>query len=202
MRATKQREQIERQATLTTRADGTLRLAVVADTHAAPHPALLDCLRERRPDAILHAGDIGDLAVLDALSEAGRVLAVRGNIDAHARDLPDVLVLDLERPTRAGPPELALRLLMTHIGVYGVTLRAEVARRARARKASLVVCGHSHVPFVGRDRGLAIFNPGSAGPRRFRLPIVFGIIELGARSVALRHVSCETGRDWAPDAPG
>ncbi|HLV68483.1 MAG TPA: metallophosphoesterase family protein [Polyangiaceae bacterium] len=196
MRAAKRTKHQERHATLTTRPDGTLRLAVVADTHSAPHPALLELLRERRPDAILHAGDIGDLAVLDALSTVSPVLAVRGNIDVHARDLPDVLVLDVVRD--APSARLALRVLMTHIGVYGPKLRAEVARRAMAHEASLVVCGHSHVPFIGRERGLALFNPGSAGPRRFRLPIVFGIIDLSADGVHLRHVSCETGRDWTP----
>ena len=69
---------------------------------------------------------------------------------------------------------------------------------ARARGASLVVCGHSHVPFIGRDQGLVVFNPGSIGPRRFHLPIVFGVIDLGPGGVKLRHVDCETGRTWEP----
>ncbi len=58
--------------------------------------------------------------------------------------------------------------------------------------------GHSHVPFIGRDRDLAIFNPGSIGPRRFHLPIVFGVLDVKDRKVSMRHVSCETGEVWSP----
>jgi predicted phosphodiesterase len=60
------------------------------------------------------------------------------------------------------------------------------------------VCGHSHVPFIGRDRGLAIFNPGSVGPRRFDLPIVWGTMSLGPRGLALAHVDAATGAPWQP----
>jgi predicted phosphodiesterase len=72
----------------------------------------------------------------------------------------------------------------------------------RAEDASLVVCGHSHVPFIGRDRGLAVFNPGSIGPRRFHLPIVFGTIDLSPTEVRLAHIDCETGTAWSPRASG
>jgi predicted phosphodiesterase len=73
-----------------------------------------------------------------------------------------------------------------------------VARRATSERAGLVVCGHSHVPFIGRDRGIGMFNPGSIGPRRFQLPIVLGHIEVAANSVKLRHIDCETGQTWLP----
>jgi putative phosphoesterase len=187
-----QTRQVTRSAALPLHDDGSLRLAVVADTHSQPHPATIGHLASLRPDAILHAGDIGDLGVLDGLAAVAPVLAVRGNIDAHARDLPDVLVLDVG----AG----ALRILMLHIGVYGPKLRGEVARLARAQETSLVVCGHSHVPFIGRDAGLGVFNPGSAGPRRFHLPIVFGMMELSPAGVRLRHIDCESGNTWLPPA--
>ena len=62
-----------------------------------------------------------------------------------------------------------------------------------------MVCGHSHVPFIGIDKGLGVFNPGSMGPRRFALPIVFGVIDVPVQgSMRLRHVSCETGQTWMP----
>jgi hypothetical protein len=169
-----------------------VRLAVVADTHSAPHPATHALLAAWRPTAILHAGDIGDLAVLPALAAIAPLHAVRGNIDLHGRDLPDVLTIDVER---APAP---LRILLVHIGVNGVRIRPEVARLARSEGASLVVCGHSHVPFVGDDRGLTVFNPGSIGPRRFHLPIVFGTIELVGGRVRFGHVDAETGRPWSP----
>jgi uncharacterized protein len=173
--------------------DGKLRLAVVADSHSQPHEKARAHLAALRPDYVLHAGDIGRLAVLDELEEVAPVLAVRGNIDPPARDLPETLSLALSDGSKT-----RLTLLLIHIGVYGVKLRADAARLARSERAELVVCGHSHVPFIGRDRGLSIFNPGSVGPRRFHLPIVFGLIDVSAERVEMRHVSCETGETWTP----
>jgi uncharacterized protein len=143
------------------------------------------------PDAILHAGDVGDLKVLDELARIAPVYAVRGNVDSHARDLPDTLVIDI---ASAAP----LRILLTHIGVYGPKLRAPVARMAKSEGATLVVCGHSHVPFIGADRGITVFNPGSIGPRRFALPIVFGTLDVTSSGVSLAHVDVETGAKWLP----
>jgi len=167
-----------------------VRFAVVADTHSQPHASTAERLRELAPHAILHGGDIGDLVVLDDLAKIAPVYAVRGNIDTHARDLPDVLLLDVG--------DTGLRILLTHIAVYGPKLRAEIARMAKADKARLVVCGHSHVPFIGIDQGLTVFNPGSIGPRRFSLPIVMGTIDLTPTGVKLQHIEAATGRTWLP----
>jgi len=172
--------------------DGGLVLACVADTHSQPHAAIAERLAAIAPDAILHAGDIGDPAVIDQLAAAAPVFAVRGNIDGRAA-FPDVLTLDL-----VGDGERRLRILVIHIAVAGPRLRSEVARLARAEQASLVVCGHSHVPFIGRDRELTVFNPGSIGPRRFHLPIVLGTITVTPQAVRLAHIDCETGRPWSP----
>jgi putative phosphoesterase len=171
------------------RDDGTLRIAVVSDTHSEPHPSTHRLLVERAPDAIIHAGDIGDLAVLEDLAAIAPLHAIRGNIDTHAREVPDVRVIEVAR---------RLRIYLVHIGVYGPKLRAEVARAARKERANLVVCGHSHVPFLGQERDLAVFNPGSVGPRRFQLPIVFGQIDVTPTGVRFAHVDCETGRPWTP----
>lgn len=183
----------ESTATLRTHHDGTLRLVVVADTHSRPHPATLELVRARKPDAILHAGDIGDRDVLDALATIAPVHAVRGNIDERSKDLPDVLTIDID-----GGDGEPLRILLTHIAVNGPKLRADAARLAKAAGASLVVCGHSHVPFLGKDRDIVVFNPGSVGPRRFQLPIVFGTIDIAPAGVRFGHVDCETGERWSP----
>lgn len=184
---------LQRETTLTLRPDGGLRLAVVADTHSRPHPLAARWIAELQVDAILHAGDIGDLEVLDRLAALAPLVAVRGNIDERAHDLPDVVTIDLRADGQS-----ALKLLLLHIAVYGPKIRPEAARLATEHAAKLIVCGHSHVPFLGRDRGLTVFNPGSIGPRRLRLPIVFGVLEIAGGKLSLRHVDCETGRDWNP----
>jgi uncharacterized protein len=170
---------------------GVKRIAVVSDTHSAPHDGTLKALAELKPDAIFHAGDIGDLAVLQPLRDIAPLYVIRGNIDTRADELPDTLVIDHES---------GLRTLMVHIGVYGPKLRAEVAKLARAEKASFVVCGHSHVPFIGVDRGIHIFNPGSCGPRRMTLPIAMGRIDFTPTGIKLAHINCETGAPWTPPA--
>jgi putative phosphoesterase len=184
---------LEKSARVAVRDDGSLRLAVVADTHSAMHPAATGHLRSLSPDAVLHAGDIGDLAVLEELATIAPLFAVRGNIDVHSPHLPDLLTLDVV----AGDASL-LRILVMHIAVDGPRLRVDAARLAHARDASLVVCGHSHVPLIARDGGLAVFNPGSVGPRRFRLPIVFGTIDVTPAAIRLAHVDGETGQPWQP----
>lgn len=168
-------------------------VVVVADTHGNPHPNAAAVIKGLAPPVILHAGDIGELSVLATLRELAPVLAVRGNIDGRAPSLPDSMTIDF-----VAGEQRVLRALLTHIAVYGPKLRAEVARQARDCGADLVLCGHSHVPFIGRDRGLIVFNAGSIGPRRFQLPIVFGALRLGPKGISLRHVSCETGQTWLP----
>ena len=172
---------------------GSLTLAIVADTHSKRHPRTAKLVSEAKPDFILHAGDIGDLEVLETFAKIAPLFAIRGNIDVRARDLPDVRVLELvERD------DLLIKILLLHIAVNGPKLRADAIRVARENKADLVICGHSHVPFIGRDRDLSIFNPGSVGPRRFQLPIVFGVLELNDRRIIMKHVNCETGETWLP----
>ena len=193
-RAIRAPQLVKQIASLALRADDTLTLAVVADTHSLPHQATRERLTAIAPDAILHAGDIGDPGVIDELATIAPTYTVRGNIDGRAA-FPDVLTLDL---VGASDAQRRLRIFLTHIAVAGPRLRAEVARAARAEHASLVVCGHSHVPFIGRDRDLTVFNPGSIGPRRFQLPIVFGTIRVAATGVRLAHIDCETGERWLP----
>lgn len=183
-------KQVASEASLELR-EGSLRVAVIADTHSKPHPGAARAIAAMKPDAILHAGDIGDPHVLDGFAEIAPLIAVRGNIDEHA--LPDVVSIDVRA---AGASVYTICLL--HIGVYGAKIRADAARAAHARRARLLVCGHSHVPFIGKDKGLTVFNPGSIGPRRFTLPIVFGVIEIAAGKLALHHVDCETGGRWSP----
>ncbi len=172
---------------------GSLRIVAVADTHSRPHPRSAEWITALAPHHILHAGDIGELDVLDDLSRIAPVTAVRGNIDAGVLGVPDRVTIDVSDDRGS-----LIKLLMLHIAVYGPKLRAEAAKLARKEGADLVVCGHSHVPFAARDRGLTVFNPGSIGPRRFQLPIVFGVIDISRERIDVRHVDCETGERWLP----
>lgn len=184
---------VQQQAQLALNEQGGLRLACVADTHSQAHPNTAALIRALSVDAILHAGDIGDLAVLAELAALAPLFAVRGNIDERAHDLPDGMTVSI-----TSGADTVLTLLLMHIAVYGPKIRKEAAALASQASAKLIVCGHSHVPFIGRDKGLTVFNPGSIGPRRLRLPIVFGVLEIAAGKLSLRHIDCETGQDWSP----
>jgi putative phosphoesterase len=176
-----------------TRAEGQLDVVVVADTHGQAHPRARPLIARLAPDLILHAGDIGDASVLDPLRELAPLYAVRGNIDGRVPGFVDSMDIDFVAGERS-----VLKVLLLHIAVYGPKLRAEVARLATDRSARIVLCGHSHVPFLGRDKGLILFNPGSIGPRRFQLPITFGLLQITSQQISLRHISCETGETWLP----
>jgi putative phosphoesterase len=169
------------------------RIVVVADTHSEPHPNAHRLIAQAKPDRILHAGDIGDLSVVRDLEKIAPTTPVRGNIDVRLPDLPDLVRLDVMREG-----ERWFSLMLFHIAVAGPRLRGDAAKLARDEGATIVVCGHSHVPFIGRDRDLTIFNPGSIGPRRFHLPIVFGVMDITTERLSMKHVDCETGKDWMP----
>jgi hypothetical protein len=132
-----------------------VRIVLISDTHGLVRPEALAFAH--RCDAIVHAGDIGKPEVLSALEQLAPVHAIRGNndTDAWARDLPDVLAVEL-----AGVHIFVLHDIKT-LAKYPAPVGTQV-----------VVCGHSHKPVVARDaRGFVVANPGSAGPRRFKLPV-------------------------------
>jgi uncharacterized protein len=170
-----------------------LRVVVVSDTHSVVHPNTARVVRSLAPDHLLHGGDIGNLAVLDELGRLGPLTAVRGNIDELAPGVPDSVDITLKQGERT-----LLKLVLLHIAIYGAKLRAEAWRLAQQHSARMVICGHSHVPFMGRDKGVVLFNPGSIGPRRGLLPITLGLLEVGTSAINLRHISCETGETWVP----
>lgn len=168
-------------------------IAVVADTHGQPHPNAPELIGALRPRLIVHAGDIGELGALEPLRAIAPLLAVRGNIDGGLPGFADSLDIELTSGARC-----LVKLLLIHIAVYGPRLRSEVARLAVEHQARIVLCGHSHVPFLGKSNGIVMMNPGSIGPRRFQLPITFGVLSLRSTGISMRHISCETGETWLP----
>ena len=143
-------------AQLPVRADGTARYAVVADTHSAPHPGTAEVLRRLAPDAIVHAGDIGDLGVLEDLAAVAPVFAIRGNIDTEtwAQRLPAADIVEVGK-----------------LSFYVLHNIADLDLDLPTAGFAAVVYGHSHQPSLKRNDGVLYLNPGSAGPRRFRLPV-------------------------------
>jgi putative phosphoesterase len=127
---------------------------------------------------VLHAGDICGPEVIEALREVAPVVAVRGNNDhgPWAEALPETATLVVE-----GVPIVIVHDLKT--------LPPEAARGAR-----VVICGHSHQPRKETRDGVLFFNPGSAGPRRFRLPISVGRIDVAGGKVRARLVDLEAVR--------
>jgi putative phosphoesterase len=129
-------------------------LGVVSDTHGLLRPETLTALQGS--DRIVHAGDIGDDALLERLREIAPVAAVRGNNDrgAWASRLPQTH-----------------RLEVGGVRIFVIHDLAELAVDPVAIGIDIVVCGHSHRPVIERRGSVLYVNPGSAGPRRFRLPI-------------------------------
>jgi putative phosphoesterase len=144
-------------------------IGVISDTHGLMRPEALEALRG--VDRILHAGDVGAPEVLEALARIAPVTAVRGNNDhgPWAAALPPTAVVEV-----AG----ALIYVLHDLGELDLDPRAAGLRA--------VVAGHSHQPKQEERDGVLYFNPGSAGPRRFRLPIALGRLVVDERAGTVR----------------
>ena len=149
----------------------TVRVGVISDTHGLLRPeaaaALSGCSR------IVHAGDVGTEDVLEALRRIAPVAAVRGNVDVGPplSRLPETLQLEL-----AGH-----RVLVLHD-------RSQLRAEPRAAGLAAVISGHTHRSGVSRADGVLFVNPGSAGPRRFHLPVSVAILTLSPRGLHARVV--------------
>jgi uncharacterized protein len=141
-------------------------IGVISDTHGLLRPEALAALRGC--DRILHAGDIGKPGILEALGEIAPVSAIRGNIDMEpwARSLPETSIVDVERA----------RLFLIHN-------IAELPFDPAEKGFAAVIYGHSHQPNAEMRDGVLYFNPGSAGPRRFSLPITVGKLYINGAKV-------------------
>ena len=148
-------------------------IGVISDTHGLLRPEALTTLRS--VDHILHAGDIGDPGILDALREIAPVTAIRGNVDTYGpcANLPATEAI-----------ELAGSLIYILHSIDDLDLKPEAAG------ISVVVYGHSHKPLIEHRQGVLYLNPGSAGPRRFNLPVTLALVEVtpGVISPRLLHV--------------
>ena len=153
------------------------KVGVISDTHGLLRDEAIEALRGS--ELILHAGDVGDPAILESLRRIAPVIAVRGNIDTEtwAQELPENEVVDV-----SGVVFYMLHDLKT------------LDLNPRAAGFHVVVSGHSHKPVQMERDGVLYINPGSAGPRRFSLPITLARMDVGRKPWRVEFVDLEKGR--------
>jgi putative phosphoesterase len=136
-------------------------LGIISDTHGLLRPEALSALKDSQ--AIIHAGDIGNSQILDQLKTIAPVFAIRGNVDTEpwASSLPLTAVVELQ-----------------NISIYVLHQLEQLDLNPKAAGFHIVVSGHTHKPESHRHDGVLYINPGSAGPRRFSLPISLAILDL------------------------
>jgi len=146
-------------------------VGLISDTHGLLRPEALRALAGS--ELIVHAGDVGNPEILPALAAIAPVVAVRGNIDTApwARELPETAVAEI-----AGAR------------IYVLHDLNQLALDPQAAGFSAVVSGHSHKPGCSERAGVLYINPGSAGPRRFRLPVTVALLDTGRRPWAVQYI--------------
>jgi putative phosphoesterase len=141
------------------------RIGLISDTHGLVRPEALAALKGS--ELIIHAGDIGKPEVLEALQAVAPLVAIRGNNDrdAWARKMSDILDLKIDG--------------------FSIRVIHDVNDLDRAAAAGFhaVISGHSHKPGVITRDGVLFINPGSAGPRRFKLPIAVGRLQFSTGKI-------------------
>jgi len=150
-------------------------VGVISDTHGLLRPEALAALQGS--DYIIHAGDVGDPKILDKLAEIAPITAVRGNVDhgAWAQKISTTNVLEIGE-----------------VSIYVLHNVQELDVKPESAKFAAVVYGHSHVPKSEMKNGVLYFNPGSAGPRRFKLPVSVGRLMITNSKIDARILLLDT----------
>ena len=146
--------------------EGKICIGIISDTHGLLRPEAVDAMEG--VDLIIHAGDIGGDSILDELGSCAPVVAVRGNLDNEGR----ACRLPLN-------DTVALKNTIIHV-IHDVD---RIDLDPSASGISVVINGHSHRPSVKRRDGVLYLNPGSAGPRRFNLPVSVALMHVNGKSV-------------------
>lgn len=154
-----------------------MRIGVITDTHGVFDPAVRRHFKG--VDHILHAGDIGDQSVIEQLEQIAPVTAVSGNVDDYEQSgFPSEAVIEL-----AGR-----RIAIRHILYAGGKLTKDGRAFLQKEQPNLCIFGHTHQLKVEWFGKTLLFNPGSAGPQRFKLPRTIGILEIIDGKIKPRHI--------------
>ena len=143
-------------------------IGVISDTHGLLRPEALQVLAGSR--LIVHAGDVGDPGILDALRAIAPVVAVRGNIDV-ASALPEHQLIE-----EGG------------VSIYVLHDVNQLDLDPIAAGIQVVISGHSHKPSIRTQDGVLYLNPGSAGPRRFKLPVTVARLHVNAKGLEAERI--------------
>jgi uncharacterized protein len=156
---------------------GTVRIGVIADTHGLYDPAVETHFAG--VSAIVHAGDIGDRAVIESLQAIAPVVAVSGNVDEYERSgFPRQIV------TRWNGRTIAVRHVLYEKG----KLTGDATSWLDAQQPDVCIFGHSHRPTIVRYGRTLLLNPGSAGPKRFTLPRGIGLLTISRKNILPRLI--------------
>ncbi len=174
----------------------TTKIGVVSDTHGYFDPALRQIFAG--VEEILHAGDVGSPEVLDELRLIAPVRAVKGNVDSPELELPLSLTcsigglgIEMLHILPAAQSEIEAWARSSSLKP-GASARQQAFLQSFEAATRLIIFGHSHQPCLARLGGVVLFNPGSAGKKRFSLPRCCGRMYLAAASVELTIVSLES----------
>jgi putative phosphoesterase len=149
-------------------------IGVISDTHGLLRPEAVRALQGS--ELILHAGDVGDPKILDELRAIAPVIAVRGNIDqgAWAMTLSEYELVECEG-----------------VSIYVLHDLNQLDLDLVAAGVRAVISGHSHKPAIRTEKGVLYLNPGSAGPRRFKLPVTVARLHVSGETLTAEHIELQ-----------
>ncbi|MGH9569906.1 MAG: metallophosphoesterase family protein [Candidatus Angelobacter sp.] len=141
-------------------------VGVISDTHGLLRPEVIELLRGS--EHIIHAGDIGAPGIVPELETIAPVTAIRGNVDVQgwAKRFPETEVVEL-----------------TGVLIYVIHDVNAMDLDPKAAGFAAIISGHSHKPNLETKNGVLYFNPGSAGPRRFKSPISVGRLKIADKGI-------------------
>ncbi|MBS4537272.1 metallophosphoesterase family protein [Clostridium sp. D2Q-11] len=144
-----------------------IRIGVISDTHGLFREEMHNILKD--VDKIIHLGDIGKLDILELIQKIAPTVSILGNIDENIYSLPATESLEIKG-----------------VKIYMIHNIKEINKESISYDTRIILYGHSHKPNLNEKDNIIYFNPGSIGPRRFSLPITYGIMDINNQSIHIR----------------